>query len=120
MTATGPALQYVRSSLIFNAAAGARSGVKKVVFVLTDGKSNRGISPGIPAGQLRRSGVIIFALGVTSNIKQSELLSIASSPRHVYHVANYAALNRVTQAVNGGKSLEILVDECNEEGRQAL
>ena len=103
MTATGTALQYVRNSLIFNAAAGARSGVKKVIYVLTDGRSNRGISPGIPAGQLKSAGVTIFAMGVTNSIRTSELLAIATSPHHIFHVANYAVLNRVTQAIRSGK-----------------
>ena len=106
MTATGTTLQYVRESLIFNSAAGARSGAKKVVFVLTDGKSNRGIAPRIPAEQLRTSGVTMFALGVTSNVRQSELLSIASSSSHVFHVDSYATLDKVTGKIEGGK--------CNE------
>jgi hypothetical protein len=103
MTATGTALQYVRNSLIFNAAAGARSGAEKRVFVLTDGRSNRGVTPKIPAGQLKSAGVIMFALGVTYNIRQSELLAIATSPNHVFHVANYTVLNRVTQGIIGGE-----------------
>lgn len=101
-TATGPALRYVRNNLIFSAAAGARNGAKKVVFVLTDGKSNIGIKPYIPAAQLRARRVIMFALGVTNNIRQSELLSIASSSAHVFHVASYAVLNAVTEAITGG------------------
>jgi hypothetical protein len=110
MTATGTALQYVRNSLIFKAAAGARSGAKKVVFVLTDGRSNRGVTPKIPAGQLKSAGVIMFALGVTYNIRQSELLAIATSPNHVFHVANYAVLNQVTQAIRGGELQRTLLN----------
>ena len=73
------------------------------MFVLTDGRSNRGITPGIPAGQLRSVGVIMFAMGVTNSIRNSELRAIASSPSHVFHVANYAALNQVTQKIKGGE-----------------
>lgn len=102
-TATGTTLQYVRNSLIFNLAAGARSGAKKVVFVLTDGKSNRGIAPATPAGQLKSRGVTVFALGVTSNVRHSELLSIASSSSHVFHVDSYATLNKVIDKIEGGK-----------------
>ena len=114
LTATGTALQYVRNSLIFNSAAGARSGAKKVVFVLTDGRSNRGVSPGIPARQLKRAGVIIFALGVTNRIRNRELLEIATSKRHVFHVANYATLYQVTKAIQGGKERsQILIDHMS-------
>ena len=101
-TATGTALQYVRNNLIFNSGAGARSGAKKVVFVLTDGRSNRGIAPATPARQLKTGGVTMFALGVTNNVQQSELLSIASSSSYVFHVDSYATLNRVTEKIKGG------------------
>ena len=103
MTATGTALEYVRNSLIFDSFAGARSVAKKVVFVLTDGHSNQGITPATPARQLRASGAIIFALGVTTNVRQSELLSIASSSSHELHVDSYATLNKVTKMVKAGK-----------------
>ncbi len=64
-------------------AAGARKDAKKVVFVLTaNGRSNIGIRSGITAGQLKKAGVIMFAMGVTGNIKDSELLSIATSPKY--------------------------------------
>lgn len=111
LTATGTALQYVRNSLIFNSAAGARRGAKKVVFVLTDGRSNRGVSPGIPARQLKSAGVIIFALGVTNRIRNRELLAIATSKRHVFHVANYAALYQVTKAIQGGKEMSQILSD---------
>ncbi len=103
MTATGTALQYVRNRLLFSTAAGARSGAKKVVFVLTDGRSNRGIRPGIPAGQLKRLRVAMFAMGVTKSIRNSELRAIASSSSHVFHVANFAALKQITQKIKGGE-----------------
>ena len=76
-----------------------------MIFVLTDGISNRGISPGIPAGQLKRARVTIFALGVTNKIRNRELLAIATSTRHVFHVANYAALYQVTKAIQGGNTI---------------
>ena len=81
-----------------------------MVFVLTDGRSNRGISPGIPAGQLKNAGVIIYAMGVTNNIRDSELQAIASTrdnKKLVFHVANYAALNDVTQLFEGGKLMSV-------------
>jgi hypothetical protein len=93
--------------LLFNRAAGARSEATKVIYVLTDGKSNRGIKPGIPAGQLKRRRVIIYAMGVTNHIKESELRQIASSkPKdHVFHVKNYAVLNEVTRLLQGGEPI---------------
>ena len=97
MTATGPTLQYVRNSLIFNSAAGARSGAKKAIFVLTDGHFNFGIDPAIPAGQLKHSGVIIFTLGVSGSVRRSELLAMATSSKHVFHAAVYSTLGEVAR-----------------------
>ena len=97
-------MQYVRNNLIFNTAAGARSGAKKVVFVLTDGKSNQGVNPSTPVTQLKASGVTMFALGVTTSVRQSELLAIASSTSHVYHVGNFATLNQVITKIKGGQN----------------
>jgi hypothetical protein len=102
-TATGTALQYVKNSVISNSAIGARTGAKKVIFVVTDGQSNRGDDPAIPAAELKSRGVIIFALGVTNNVRQSELSSIASSSSHVMHVGSYASLDAVTKKMDGGK-----------------
>ena len=76
-----------------------------MIFVLTDGRSNRGIAPAIPAGQLKSARVTIFAMGVTNNIRNSELLAIATSSSHVFHVGNYAVLNQVTQLFKGGEFL---------------
>jgi hypothetical protein len=74
-----------------------------VVFVVTDGKSNRGPNPAIPAGKLKASGVNMFAAGVTNNIQRSELLSIASSSSQVFHVGSYATLSKVTKVIQGGE-----------------
>ena len=62
MTATGPSLQ--RAQAIYSSTtSGARSSAKKVIFFLTDGRSNRGIKPKIPADQLKNSGARIFVMG---------------------------------------------------------
>jgi hypothetical protein len=104
MTATGDALQYVRNNLIFNVTVGARSGAKKVVVVLAVGRPNQGAIPGIPAGQLKSAGVTIFALGITNSINKSELLAVATSSHHVFHMENInAVLNNGTKAFQEGE-----------------
>ncbi|CAB4022546.1 tyrosinase-like isoform X2 [Paramuricea clavata] len=117
LTATGSALQYVKNRLLFNRAAGARSEATKVIYVLTDGKSNLGVKPSIPAVQLKRRRVIIYAMGVTSHIRESELRQIASLKDHVLHVRNYAVLNEVTRLLQGDLSRkcrhgQTVYDEC--------
>ena len=75
-TATGPALEYCRDN-IFQTRNGMRSNSKRQILVLTDGKSNKGIKPGIVATQLHdQMGVDIYALGIGSGVSIAELKSI--------------------------------------------
>ena len=62
MTATGPSLQKAQA-IFSSTTSGARSSAKKVIFLLTDGRSNRGVKPKIPADQLKGSGTEIYVLG---------------------------------------------------------
>ena len=102
MTATGTALQFVLNNLMFNEAAGARADAKKILITITDGRSNRGVKPNIPAAQLRTRGVVSFAIGVTSSTVDSELEAIAGSSCRVFHVSGFSALSEVTKLINGG------------------
>ena len=101
-TATGAALEYVRNYLVFNAAAGARNDAKKIVIVITDGKSNHGVSPITPAAQLRSRGVINYVIGITPNTLQSELNAIAGSEQRVFHIDHYATVDKMTKEIQGG------------------
>ena len=107
MTSTGTALQYVLNNLMFNPAAGARTGtgVRKIIVTITDGKSNSGVKPNIPAAQLRMRGVVSFVIGVTSSTVQSELEAIAGSSSRVFHQSSYSALSEVTREINGGEQI---------------
>ena len=105
-TSTGNALELVRTRLIFNSKAGARKEAKKLIFVITDGKSNLGIDPRIPARKLKENNnVSIVAVGVTNRINVTELQSIASSSSHVFHVKDFAALKKLTQSLKDGKQI---------------
>ena len=77
-TNTGEALQYVQSDVL-QTTNGARTGVDKVVVVLTDGASNGTIDPGTAADSLASDGVEDFAIGIrTSHL--NELQDIANDP----------------------------------------
>ena len=71
-------------SLLNDAYRGARSDATKIVFVLTDGKSNQGGDPGPKADILRNiDGAVVFAAGVAnfgSVSSKNELKAIASDP----------------------------------------
>ena len=102
-TATGNALEFVHAQLVFNVKAGARKNVKKLIFVITDGRSNLGIDPIVPAEKLKENdNLTIFALGVTNKINQTELENIANSPSNVFHLKDFAALKNLTLLLKNG------------------
>lgn len=104
MTATGKALEYVYSSLLWQQSAGARDDAAKVVFVLTDGYSNRGVKPSIPATKLKNKEAVVFVVGISGDTNQAELESIATQPtsdeiakgvKYVFRIHDYATLNEI-------------------------
>ncbi|XP_013410013.1 collagen alpha-1(XXI) chain-like [Lingula anatina] len=73
-TATGPALSKAKTELQVN----GRSGNVKLVWLITDGYSNSGGNPKIPADQLRAMGATVCVMGVGSSVKWSEVKQIAN------------------------------------------
>ena len=105
-TSTGNALEFVRMQLIFNTKAGARENVRKLIFVITDGRSNLGVDPAIPSEKLRKNdNLTIVTLGVTNKINQTELQRIANSPSNVFHLKDFAALKNLTLLLKNGKGI---------------
>ena len=81
-THTGRALNLVKSRMFI------RSGRKKVVIVITDGRAGDDVS--VPSRQLRLMGVEVFAIGVGRRVSQKELRSIATDTGHMYIVKSKA------------------------------
>ena len=100
MTATGPAL--ARAFQLFQARRNqVENSTRKVIFLMTDGHSNIGGSPGQRATILKNSGVQIFVLGI-GFINMNELRSIASSSSYIFRVTSYSDLSRVTGQLDQG------------------
>ncbi|XP_077982893.1 matrilin-3-like [Glandiceps talaboti] len=96
-THTGRALNLARTNAFTNA-AGSRSNAHKVLFLITDGRSNGGLSVTAAANALKDTGVEIYALGVTDSINRDELRSIVSVPvpDHLFYYESFAAMGRGT------------------------
>ena len=99
-TRTGAALRLARGRLF----ARRRSNRKRVLIVLTDGRSQDGVSR--PSSALRRQGVELFAIGVGRRYNVRQLRTIASSRRHVFSSGfrNLRSIARIikTKACRGG------------------
>ena len=66
---------------------------KKVLVIITDGRSNSGQVQG-SARQLKNSGVVIFSVGIGNSLSMYELQVMASDPanQHVITLGNFSQL----------------------------
>ena len=99
-TATGDALHLIRTSLFSQSSSFA----KKVLFIITDGRSNRQKhNPATEARLLKNSGVEIFAFGIGNNINDGELTSLASTPTydHKFRVEKFSDVSALSHLIQG-------------------
>ena len=89
-TKLGRALNYVRRYVF------AKNRRRKVLIVMTDGKSYDRV--GGPAAALKRMGVIITCFGIGRKYNMRQLLRIASSRRHIF-TASFRTMNRVVRSI---------------------
>ncbi|KAM9488327.1 collagen alpha-6(VI) chain [Clarias gariepinus] len=109
---TSKALKFAKDKLFTNETGSRRDvGVQQIAVVITEGDSLDNVTK--QATELRRSGVQVYALGVTKdNVEQ--LKEIASYPpaRFVFSVENFARLNKMEKILR--KTL------CNNVVRSAV
>ena len=98
-TATGDALNFIRRNLFSQSPSDA----KKVLFVLTDGKSNlQRYSPTTEAELMKKDGVEIFTFGIGRHVNDYELVAIASQPTriHKFRVESFDALSSLSHLIS--------------------
>lgn len=80
-----------------------RKGANKVLFLITDGRSNAGSDPKHFAERLRQKNFEIYAIGITKNADKMELKSIASQPyrSHIHLLADYETLEKLKDMITG-------------------
>ena len=108
-TATGDALNLIRSRLFSQSPQDA----KKVLFIITDGRSNRQTyNPTTEAQLLKDSGVEIFAFGIGKRVHDPELTAIASEPTkaHKFRVETFRDLSALSHLI-GSKSTFVVIYE---------
>ena len=80
---------------MFALSSGSRSGVKKMLILLTDGSQTNDIgaeSPSKIANEIRQTGISTVVIGIGSGIDKSELLRIAGSKDLVFNADSFAEL----------------------------
>jgi uncharacterized protein with von Willebrand factor type A (vWA) domain len=94
-TKTGKGLNFVKNNVF----GSARASALKFLVVMTDGKSHDMPVPN--AEDLRKSGVVVFSIGLTTGADFQEVEEMASSPSSTYfHSApTFEALDNITSYV---------------------
>ena len=74
---------------------------KKVLIILTDGRSNTGQVSG-PSRQLKNSGVVIFSVGIGQSLSMHELREMASEPvdQHLITLNNFTKLASLSKKMS--------------------
>ncbi|XP_053566373.1 collagen alpha-1(XXI) chain-like [Bombina bombina] len=92
-TRTGNAIQFSIDNLF----ARSLRPLTKIAVVLTDGKSQDDVKD--IAEEARRNKITLFAIGVGSEIEESELRAIANKPSstYVFYVEDYLAISRIRE-----------------------
>ena len=110
MTRIDKALELAHKEL-FSAEGKARPNVKKLLFLITDGKQNPNNIGGVPldpaaeAEKLHLGKVQIYAVAVGSKVNLTELQLITKDPRKVYSVADFEELTSDAFVSNVSKQL---------------
>ena len=92
-TKTGIALRYIHRYLFNSIAKKVR---KKVLVVLTDGKSRDDVRLG--SSGLKATGVEVIVIAIGRRVNTAQLLQIASSPSHVLR-ANFRSLQTLIRKI---------------------
>ncbi|KAI8496669.1 carbohydrate binding [Branchiostoma belcheri] len=108
----GTALTAALQTVLNDVLPVSRPGAKRALFIITDGKSNVGASPGVFARRLREEEAFeVFAVGVGANIDKNELNSVASQPftSHVFLINDFSNFDTL---VNTIAEKEIDYEQC--------
>ena len=101
--ALGQCLSAINGS-VFNQNTGMRSNSKKVLFIVTTGKSWSGIHPLFPVKWIKKHGVEIFGLTIGHKKNALEQLQeIASDPveKHVFWVKELQDIHALSTMLKG-------------------
>lgn len=83
--------------------------VREILIMITDGKSEAGGTPvNIPAEEMRRQNITIYAIGV-KDADMAELEEVSGSPKRTFYVQNYDALKLI--------KTKVLKEICSFEGK---
>ncbi|KAH9505729.1 hypothetical protein Btru_055642 [Bulinus truncatus] len=90
-TYTDRALNIISDTNMFER-FGGRPDAPDIVILITDGQSSSPTATINAASRLKQHDVTIFSMGITSSIKESELISVSSRAENVFKATDFDAL----------------------------
>jgi uncharacterized protein YegL len=99
-TNTPEALQYGRD-LLTSKEQGAREGVTKLMFIITDGEPSEKFAAGLDdeIAKTKAANIRVIAIGVTPQVKVDTLKKLASSENDVYVADTFESLKKIKDTV---------------------
>jgi len=99
-TNTPEALQYGRD-LLTSKDQGARAGVTKLMFIITDGEPSDKYAAGLDdeIAKTKAANIRVIAIGVTPEVKIDTLKKLASTDQDVYVADTFESLKKIKDAV---------------------
>ena len=110
MTRIDKALEIARTQL-YTDVGNMRPNVKKLLFLITDGKQNPRdiggslLDPAAQAELLHISNIQIYAVGVGIDVNVTELEGITKDPKKVFLVSNFKELTSIAFVQNVSKQI---------------
>ena len=81
---------------MFSPSRGSRSGVHKILILVTDGTANKEVSNTLPeAKRTKEAGIKTYTVGITRKVDQDQLSKVASKPENFFYAENFKELNKV-------------------------
>ena len=68
-------------------------------MLFTDGEQSDNADLSAASSGLKNKGVTVYAIGVGNNVKESELLNIASSKEHVLTTPSFKELDKLNSVL---------------------
>ncbi|KAF7708844.1 hypothetical protein HF521_017901 [Silurus meridionalis] len=117
---TSKALKFAREK-VFTKETGSRRdfGVQQIAVVITEGDSLDNVT--VQATELRRSGVQVYALGVTKdNVEQLKEIASYPSNRFVFSVENFSKLNTMEKMLRKTLCNNVVRSSVDKSSRYTL
>ncbi|ESO97298.1 hypothetical protein LOTGIDRAFT_231503 [Lottia gigantea] len=96
-TETGLGIEFMRKNIMSE----ARTGVRHICIVITDGESQDSKKTADEAKLARNAGIQMMAVGVSESVNEEELNKIAGDPSQVYIVETYDELDQIKEDLFG-------------------